>query len=250
METTIDEFNSQSTPAADERSTPTDATLFHFFEAMLRDGEEIDDMVCDEDNLVATLQKMLLLAVLGLSTYGVAFGALLQAAPLDASFLGGLLPLGGNPVIWMPLALTGGFMAAIAVCLPSFYFYTQLSGLDASFRLVTAQSLRVQARTSLLLLGVLPFYFAIGLTPFLGISAIAMELDFVIAIGLTLPFLVGFTGLWSVYTSFRRLIERLPITHPRRGDFVLLMVAAWATVMASVAPVAVYRLSAYLSAII
>lgn len=248
METTVDEFTAQPTEDTGSDTAVTDTDLFQFFEAMLRDGKGVDDMVCDEENLVATLQKMLLLAIFGLMAYGVAFGALLQAAPMEALSLG-IFDAPGNPVLWMPLTLTGGFLTAIAVCLPSFYFYTQLSGLDASFRLVTAQSLRVQARTSLLLLGILPFYFAFGLTPFLGVDALAMELEFVIAVGLVLPFVVGFTGLWSVYASFRRLVERLPLTHPRRGDFVLRMVAAWAAVMACVAPVAVYRIGAYLSAV-
>lgn len=248
METTIDEFAS----CAEQPSTSThdrrhDGHFFEFFEAMLHDGKEVDDMVCDDTRLVTTLQKLLAIAVFGLVAYGLVLGAMLQVSGVDSLWF---IPVEGTPVLWVPLALTGGFLTAMAVCLPSFYFYTLLSGLDASFRLVTAQSLRVQARSSVLLLGVLPFYLAIGLTPFLGIEVMLTQLGFVLAIGLILPFLVGFGGLVSVYASFRRLIKRLPLTHSRRGNFVLRMVACWAAVMASVAPVAVVRFATYFSTVI
>ena len=251
MEATFDELcsqnqieteNAQSTSASSKQRAGGD-----FFDAMLRDDHIVDDMVCDHSQLTGTIQKLLGLAVLGLLLYGVALGMIMQAG-LSTGVLD--LRLSGNPVLWMPPTLAGGFLAAIAICLPSFYFYTQLSGLDASFRLITAQSLRVQARTSIILLGILPFYVAWGLTPFLGIGNLSTDIHVVLAAGLILPFIVGFAGLISIYRSFRRLVERLPITHPRRGDVVLRLVLCWGAVMICVAPVAMYRTGQYLSGIL
>lgn len=217
-----------------------------FFEAMLQDDVVIDDMVQDEENLLSTIQKLLAIGAAGLLIYGIALGIVLELAkPME--FIG--LQIQGTPVAWMPLTLAGGFLGAIAICLPSLYFFTQLSGLDASFRLITAQSLRVQARASVILLGVLPFYIAWALASFLGIDALSTDLDLVIGIGLFIPFLVGNAGLWSIYNSFRRLVGRLPITHARRCDFVLRMVICWGAVVCATAPVAVYRLGEFLSTI-
>ena len=229
-------------PDEEEEREPRD-----FFDAMMRDDESVDDMVCDEPNLVFTIQKFLALATAGLLLFGLALGTIIQLAQ-PIVLMG--FPLEGTPIVWVPLALTGGFLSAIAIGLPSFYFYTQLSGLDASFRLVTAQSLRVQARTSTILLGLLPFYIAFSLMPFTGLAASEMCLETVIAVGISLPFIVGFAGLLSIYTSFRRLVKRLPITHPRRGDIMLRLVLCWGAVAVCVAPVAIFRIAEYLSAII
>lgn len=218
-----------------------------FFDAMLRDDPAVDDLVTDDRYLPATTHRLLALAVGGLMLYGLALGIILEAAE-SSGLLSAAIP--GTPALWMPLTLSGGFLAAIAICLPSFYFYTQLAGLDASFRTIVAQSLRVQARTSIILMGLLPFYVAWGLSPFLGLDLFAAEVWVVLAAGMTLPFVVGLAGLWSIYRSFRRLVTRLPITHPRRGDVVLRLVLCWGAVMICVTPVAMWRIGDYLSAIL
>ena len=141
-------------------------------------------------------------------------------------------------MISLPLSFVGAFMTALLVCLPSFYFFTQLSGLDASFRLVTAQAVRVMARTSVLMLGVLPFYAALSLTRVVGGLFSPYT---VLHMGFYLPFLVGLFGIASLYRSFRSLLKVLPITHERRGRFLLRMVLAWGAVYSAVAPVALYR---------
>ena len=241
MEATLDQFETTAESTASPKET------MGFFDAMLRDDEVIDDMVCDTTNLTGTIQRLLAIATAGLLLYGLALGTILQMAQ-SMEILG--FAVTGTPIIWMPLTLASAFLLAIAICLPSFYFYTQLAGLDASFRLITAQSLRVQARTSVILLGLLPFYVAWGLSPFLGIDFLAAELHLVLAAGLALPFLVGLAGLISIYRSFRRLVKRLPITHPRRSGVVLRLVLCWGAVMICVAPVAMLRIGQFLSGVI
>jgi hypothetical protein len=206
------------------------------FELVMRDRPELNTYLLDEPELAGWIQRLVGISALGLGMHGLAVGVVVQSLDgVQAS-----MPwLQGHPALWMPLTLIGALLGALAVCLPSFYFYTQLSGLDASFRLVTAQALRVQARTSVLLLAVLPFYAALALGcavhPFL-------QPQTVVVLGLAIPFLVGLEGIRSLYRSFGQLLEVLPITHRRRGDFVLRMVLCWGAVYSVVAPVAVWRL--------
>jgi hypothetical protein len=183
------------------------------------------------------IQRLLALSVLGLSIHGLVVG--LSAQLLRGQALGDFYAR-GTPAGWMPLSFTFAFLGALCVCLPSFYFYTQLSGLDATFRLVTAQALRAQATTAVLLLGVLPFYAAWVLAHVvLGVGDAGQALFF----GMALPFVVGLAGVRAVYQGFCALAEHLPITHQRRGNFLRRMVLCWGAVYSAVAPVALYRLA-------
>jgi hypothetical protein len=120
---------------------------------ILRGQSHLTRVLLDDRALPVAVQKLLALSLLGLGVHGLVVGFAAQVLRPDLPWGGPL----GHPVVWMPLALVLAFVGALAVCLPSFYFYTQLAGLDASFRLVTAQALRAQATTSVLLLGVAPF---------------------------------------------------------------------------------------------
>ncbi len=210
------------------------------FDTLLRDPVGLDQALLQEAQLTDWTARMVRLASIGTALYGVAVGLVWQLTS-DSSL--GAWPVfgaeGALPApIAVPLALVGGLFGALAVCLPSFWFYTQLAGLDASFRFVTAQALRVQARTAVLLLGCLPLYLAFALSGTLGFDVGG----WVAVIGIGAPFVVGFFGVASLYTSFRRVLPQLEITHERRGPFLLLMVAGWGLVYSTVAPVAVLKL--------
>lgn len=204
------------------------------FDLVLRGQSHLTQVLRREKDLPATLQKLLVLSLLGLGVHGlvVGFAAEVLAVPLFGS-------AHGHPALWMPIAFVLAFVGALCVCLPSFYFYTQLSGLDASFRLVTAQALRAQATTAVLLLGVTPFYAALVLA---GAVGIVERFDHVIVAGLAIPFVVGLFGMRALYKGFCDLAEVLPVTHRRRGDFLRRMVLCWAVVYTAVAPVALYRI--------
>lgn len=212
------------------------------FDLVLRDEARLNRLLRDEAVLPELIQKMLTLSVLGLTIHGVVLG---MAAQLFESqpWLG--FYQSGHPVLWMPLAFVGAFLGALCICLPSFYFYTQLSGLDASFRLVTAQALRAQATKSLLLLGVLPFYAAWLLGTVVGVFDDARLALFA---GMCLPFAVGLFGISAVYRGFQALAQHLPVTHQRRGAFLKRLVLCWGGVYTCVAPVALYRLAEALGA--
>ena len=217
---------------------PAPAAPRAMFDLVLRDPQRLDALLLEEGKLGAAMHKLLGLSLAGLAAHGLLLGFVQRTilwsslSPSTQEFFG------AHPMLTLPVAFIGAFLTALGVCLPSFYFFTQLSGLDASFRLVTAQAVRVMARTAVLLLGVLPFYAALSLSR--AVSSIVSP-DTVLAVGFGLPFFVGLFGIASLYGSFRALLKVLPITHERRGRFLLRMVLAWGAVYSAVAPVALYR---------
>jgi hypothetical protein len=215
----------------DERTSPP------LFELVVRRSPRLNAILRHEASLPAVTSRLLWLSLLGLAVHGLVVGATAAFAPhaqVSAFFTQ------GHPPVWMPLASMLAFVGSLCLCLPSFYFYTQLAGLDASFRLVTAQALRGQATTSVLLLGVLPFYAAWALACVLGFYD---DVETVLTVGMALPFGVGLFGVAAIHQAFVDLSRYLPITHRRRGNFLRRMVLAWGAVYTVVAPVALVRLS-------
>jgi hypothetical protein len=227
-------------PAAEAIGThlpdPEPSEPLTFYELVLRDDPRLDHWIVDPELHATSVRKLLGVSVAGMAVYGAMVGMVAQFSKLDAvtaSFIGPL------PILTFPIALTLAFLGALAVCLPSFYFYTQLSSLDASFRIVTGQALRVQARTATLLLGALPFYVAIALGAVVGLFDGGAP---ILGVGVMLPFIVGLAGLTSLARSFSRLSQSLPVAHVRRPLFLPRLVFAWGAVYSLVAPVALYRL--------
>ena len=231
-------------PAASEvKPEPVTASAeIGMFDLILRGQAHLTEVLREERNLGPALQKLLILSLLGLGVHGAVVGL-----GAEALHTGPFFRAGGHPILWMPIAFVLAFVGALAVCLPSFYFYTQLAGLDASFRLVTAQALRAQATAAVLLLGVTPFYAAFVLAGAVGVVDSTTN---VILAGLVVPFIVGLGGVRALYRGFCDLAAVLPITHRRRGDFLRRMILCWAGVYTAVAPVALYRLAEGLSKVL
>src|SRR5207244_1564256 len=206
------------------------------FDLVLRGRQKLDLLLRNDSELPRTTTQLLVLALIGTAVHGVVLGIAAHVLPPE---MVGPFSARGTPALWMPLAFMGSFVGALCICLPSFYFYTQLSGLDASFRLVTAQALRAWATTSVLLLGVMPFYAAYALAAALKVA----DAQYVMAIGYLLPFAVGLMGVRALYRAFQELALHLPRTHARRGNFLLRMVLCWAGVYPVIAPVALSRLA-------
>lgn len=215
---------------------PLPAARPPMFELVLRRPRLLDRYLRDEASLPRAIQSLVTLSVAGLAVYGLIVGA---SAQLAREQLTGTFFTAGLPALWTPLAFVGAFLGAIGLCLPSFYFFAQLSGLDASFRLVTAQALRGVATTAVLLLGASPFYAAWLLGNVVGVFD---DVQFTLRLGLVLPFLVGLFGVGAVERAFRSMLDVLPVTHQRRGNFVRRMVLAWGALFTAIAPVALLRL--------
>ncbi|HZN92122.1 MAG TPA: hypothetical protein VFB81_05435 [Myxococcales bacterium] len=207
------------------------------FDLVLRRPRLLDRVLRDERSIPKAIQDLVSLSVIGFSVYGLVVGA---SAQLVHDRLGwNSFFTHGTPAVWTPLSFVLAFLGAIGICLPSFYFFTQLSGLDASFRSVTAQALRGAATTAVLLLGAAPFYGAWVLGNVVGVFS---DVRFTLQIGMVLPFIIGLFGVGAVERAFRSMVEVVPITHRRRGNFVRRMVMAWGALFTAIAPVALYRL--------
>lgn len=220
------------------RETEGPAPAGGLLDLLLRNETALNRLLLDDHRLTGTLQKLLGVSALGLLIHGLVVGVV--AHSMLAQSRGGFVQ--GRPLLWMPLTFVGALIGALTICLPSFYFYTQLSGLDASFRLVTAQAVRVLAKTSVLLLGVAPFYAALALSAATGLIG---DRETTVWIGFAVPFVVGLWGIAALRRSFAELVEILPVIqkgHPRRGNFLTRMVLAWGAVYSVVAPVAFWRL--------
>ncbi|MFW5967711.1 MAG: hypothetical protein ACOCV2_09350 [Persicimonas sp.] len=215
-----------------------------FLDRIMSDGEAMDDMLLDENRVGEAIRQLLVILCSGLGVYGLVFaGFHWQHASEE------------DPALFLvtPLACVLGFLLAKAVCLPSFYFYTQLSGLDASFRLITGQALRVGARVSILLLAFTPAFAALALYTTMIPEDTAWTVIVLMGsylVGMTAPFLLGLFGAISLYKSFKRLRERLPITRKRRFAVITRLVVAWSAVFLVTAPVAVYRVGEFLEGVL
>jgi hypothetical protein len=206
-------------------------------EALLRAPEALDEALRDGAEQPAWLHRMLLVSLVGLGAHGLLVGAVAQSFiertdPL-AAWLGPL------PFLTVPLAVVAALSLALAVSLPSLWFYTQLAGFDVSLRWVAAQATRVQAHTAALLLGVLPIYAAVALGGAVGLVDDANQ---VVLAGLAAPFALGLVSIRALHRSFARQVPVLPATHARRGNILLRLVLCWGAIFGAVAPLALFRI--------
>jgi hypothetical protein len=227
-----------SVPAPEEEMPAVRPSMF---DLVLRRPRLLDRVLRDEASLPKAIQELVSLSVAGLCVYGLVLGGSAQLVrwQLEAGSFWGQ----GMPAVWLPISLVAAILGAIGICLPSFYFFTQLSGLDASFRVVTAQALRGVATTAVLLLGAAPFYAAWVLGNVVGVFS---DVQVTLGVGMVLPFVVGLFGVGAVERGFRSMLDVLPVTHRRRGNFVRWMVMAWGALFTAIAPVALARLGDWL----
>ena len=200
------------------------------FDLVLRHPATLDEQLLDEPELGPAIPKLIAVAAGGIGAWGAVVGG-------TAGYL--VEEIGPVAALTVPAAMIAALFGALCICLPSFYFYTQLSGLDASFRLITAQALKVLATTAVLLLGALPIHAVLALGAGLGWLSDPM---LIFNLGLMMPFVFGLRGIQLLYRGFVSMTDRLPITHRRRGDFVRRMVLCWGALYTVVAPVALWRL--------
>jgi hypothetical protein len=224
-----------------------------FFERLLRDGESLDAWLMDPARLPGTIRQFLAVVIAGFSAHGLLIGFV--STTIVRPRLGMETTVWyaqGIPLVSLPVALVGAFLTATAVGLPSFYFYSRLAGVDVSFRLVAAQSLRALAKTSVALLGAMPLYAAVVLSTHLGYELDASVINW----GLAIPFIAGLLGIESVYASFNRMVvehdretEGLRIVDDNRRTGLLGMVLAWGALFSTVAPVALWRYGEFLASV-
>jgi len=205
----------------------------NLMQMLLLGHRSLNDELHDQVALPRRILQLIGLAVVGFALHGAAVGLALQR--LHGLGLG---TLPGHPALWLPVAFTISLIGALGICLPIFFFCSQMAGLDTPLPLVAAQALRANATSAILLFALLPFYVALALGT-LWVPALAPA---ALYLGFGLPLLAGLGGIRAVYLGFADLAQRQSPEGQRR-QLLLVMVLCASVVYALVAPVAMYRLA-------
>jgi hypothetical protein len=139
-----------------------------------------------------------------------------------------------------------GLIGAIGVCLPSFYFYGLLAGVQTTMLQVTSHATKGMASAAVAVIGVLPIYIALVLgTLVFGLPAAAVEAQCLL--GMLLPFIAGLWGTRSLYIGFVGLSDTLPPDRRcRRACFLRRLMIAWCLCFTAVTPLMIFTLWEYL----
>src|SRR5947209_17248770 len=173
-------------------------------ELLLKDPGRLDRLARDEARQPLLIPSFLAVGLASFSLFALALVLTLNAAPAGA--LPG--PLAGpwaasRPAsavaLWLAYAL--GFTLTTGVCLPSFYFYGLLAGVKVTWLQVTAQVMKGQAATAVMLMGILPVYLAAALGA-VAFGAPPHVQRLVLWVGLLLPFVAGLWGVRAIHAGF------------------------------------------------
>jgi hypothetical protein len=180
-------------------------------ELLLKDPARLDRVARDETQQWRLVPSLLAIGAASFGLFALVLVVTLDAAPAAA------LPrplaewrpshrVASAVGLWLAYAL--GFTLTTGVCLPSFWFYGLLAGIRASWLQVTAQMVKGQAATAMMLLGILPVYFAVALGAVV-FRAPPDSLRAVLWIGLGLPFVAGLWGVRSIFRGFVGLADTM-----------------------------------------
>ncbi len=210
------------------------------------------DALCADREAAATLLPQLV----GVGAVGIAAGAVVHGGLLVAN--GATLAdhaLADGPGWWAPLALFLSFEVAFTAAqlagLPSFYFFGLLAGIRTHGWRIAVESLRARATAAVVLLGLLPIYFAVGLGAALLFDAPGfggqVQGRLVLMAGYALPFVAGLAAPASLYRAFCGLVPTGPDGTGGRRPMPLLLVFAWSGFFSTLAPLGAWRLLTLLS---
>lgn len=233
------------------------------FELLLKYPRQLDSRLRDRGHQLAYTPKLLMIAIVCYTLFGVAMVETLDLCRMWPQFtpIGEVLDgkqtdfirwtqipaTASHWTIWFDgsafkllAAYVFGMIAAIGVCLPSFYFYSLLAMIRPTALEVTVHALRCQAVAAVTLMGILPIHIAMvmGFHVFgIGVETVKISLF----IGLILPFLAGPNGLRALYGAFTQLTDR--IAEPMRACrtcFVRRLLFSWSCCYGVVAPVMIH----------
>ena len=229
-------------------SAPDERSVLGLAELLLKTPSRVDRLARDESRQLLLLPSLLAIGLVSFSLFALGLVLTLGAAPAEA--LPGLLAerwaahrTASALALWLAYAL--GFTLTTGVCLPSFYFYGLLAGVRLSWAQVTAQIMKGQAATAVMLIGIMPVYVAAALGAIV-FAAPPAALQGVLYAGLALPFAAGLWGVRSIYVGFLGLADTLPPQRRcRRERWLRRLTAACSACYTAVCPVMIYTLWAY-----
>jgi hypothetical protein len=219
----------------DSPASTGDVKTTDLIELMLKDRRRLDALIRDESLAPELIPKLLAVALLGFSIFGIASTLILNLEPSLPAWVPRASWSDGT---WanLTLAYALGLVAATGVCLPSFYFYGLLAGLKLSMLQSTAHAVKCLAVTSVVLVGALPIYVAVSLG-MVVFSAPAEALHLTTALGLALPFLAGLWGVRTLFLGFTDLADTVPACRKfERACFLRRLTVAWAACYTAVTP--------------
>jgi hypothetical protein len=215
-------------------------------ELLLKDPDRVERLNRDPARVPILVPRFLAISLASYILFAAAITLILWLVPSAA--LPSIIPAHGwskATALGLLLGYTLGMVAAVGICLPSFYFYGLLAGVKLSMLAVVAHTLKGQAAGAITLIGILPIYVAAALG-FWVFNAPQETLTFWLYLGLGLPFLAGWWGLRSIYRGFMGLADTLPPERRcRRECFLRRLILSWTAVYAAVSPIMIYRLWEY-----
>ena len=240
------------TPAEEEvpvvEAAPDERSVLDLTELLLKDPGRLDRLARDEVRQPLLIPSFLAVGLASFSLFALALVLTLGAAPAAAlpGFLAGpwaASRTASSVALWLVYAL--GFTLTTGVCLPSFYFYGLLAGVRVSWLQVTAQVMKGQASTAVMLMGILPVYLAAALGAIV-FAAPPDVLRVVLYAGLGLPFAAGLWGVRSIYAGFLGLSDTLPPERRwQRECWLRRLTAACSACYTAVCPVMIHTLWEY-----
>lgn len=227
--------------AAVEPVRPDEIGLGRLFDLVLRRPDRLRQALLDPGLHHLLTTRLLLISLAGFTLFGLATSVIFHVS--------GPLPLGlphvswrdGSALAWVA-AVDLGLIAALGICLPSFYFYGLLAGVRTTMVECVVHALRSTAVAATITVGILPIYVAVFLAFVLFDSPPGWE-DAGIVLGLALPLAGCAVGLRSMVTAFSDLAARLPRERQEaRRCFLGRLLVSWSGVYTAVAPVMVATL--------
>jgi hypothetical protein len=220
-------------------------------ELLLKDPARADALGREENRQAILIPRFLSIALASYVLFAIAMIVILNTAPAEA-YPNRFLPVpaaswSNGSSLALLVAYNFGLVAATCICLPSFYFFALLAGVRLSMIQIVGQILRCKASSALVLVGILPIYFAIvlGMAVFQAPST-AMELC--LYLGLVLPFIAGLEGVRAIYRGVMGMADTMPPERRcRRECFLRRLTLSWAAVYTAVSPVLIYRLWEFLA---
>lgn len=220
-------------------------TTIGLVEMLLKDRARLDRCMRQEDRQRELIPRFMAVALIGFTIYGVIATALLNAFQAqNGQWLPHIPAANWNDLSALNLTLSFslGLIAANGICLPSFYFYGLLAGIQTTMLSISAHALKGMAAGAVALVGILPIYVAISLTALVFPNFVGLPM-FWSAMGLLLPFIAGLWGAFDLYQGFVGLADTMPESHRcHRECFLRRLIFAWCGCFTFVTPVVIYSL--------
>jgi hypothetical protein len=140
-----------------------------------------------------------------------------------------------------------GLVAASGIALPSLYFYCLLAGIRMTMLEVVVHAVKAKAIAAVALIGILPIYVATAM----GVVIFEVSnfwLHTTLILGLTLPFIAGVWGTFSLYQGFAQLCDTMPANRAvARECFLRRLVLSWSVCYSAIVPVMIHTIWQVLS---